>query len=274
MALSAILPESFHPANPQDVAAARQSDYQQQHLPTGPTHIVSRTPQQVDANRDFLAAAGRVEFDRNEATLQGVWMAVAYFASLGDGRECYATVEHIAEKAKRSASTVRTHLRTLIHKNLIQTDNRKGGHHPTRWRVLLPGDCRAGQQNLLGRATAPVAKIRDHSRDVDTKSTAAANGRRLQVDEQPQPQRDRTRNYCEKCSNTWPKEYGPDCYECRKAKSAPKPLGGLPIYTERVSRKSAPMTAEKKADIEAQLVANGWQRPERPDGQWRRRGYA
>ena len=34
------------------------------------------------------------------------------------------------------------------------------------------------------------------------------------------------------------------------------------------------MTAEKKADIEAQLVANGWQRPERPDGQWRRRGYA
>ena len=82
-------------------------------LPTGLTLVASRstppprTSAEVESNRAFLAAAGRVEFGRYEATLRDIWMAFAYFASLSDARECYGTGEHIAEKARRSGRTVR-----------------------------------------------------------------------------------------------------------------------------------------------------------------------
>ena len=151
--------------------AISPSSPQQQGLPTGPTHVAARatrptrTAAEVESNRTFLAAAGRVEFGRHEATLERVWMAHAFYASLSGERECRATTEHLAVRAKRSASTVRTHQRTLIARSLIETDTRKGGRESTRWRVMLPAEgnrnCWAGQQKLLGRATETVAEGRE-----------------------------------------------------------------------------------------------------------------
>ena len=113
-----------------------------------------------------MAAAGRVPFGRHEATLRDIWMAHAFFASLGDERECFATAEHLAEQSRRCASTVRTHQRTLIARSLIETDNRKGGRKATCWRVVLPADCRPGQQQSSPRATATVAERRDRKEEI------------------------------------------------------------------------------------------------------------
>ena len=89
--------------------ATAPSTPHQQPLPTGPIGIVyraPRTPEQIDGNRAFLSDAGRVEFGRHDATLQSIWMAFAYFASLSDERTCYATLEHLGERARRSSRTV------------------------------------------------------------------------------------------------------------------------------------------------------------------------
>ena len=117
---------------------------QQPGLPTGPTHVASRstrstrTPAEVESNRAFMAAAGRVEFGRHEATLQEIWMAFAYFASLGDERECYGTGEHIAEKARRSGRTVRRHVPALIARGLIQSGQSEGRTRPLNMEGCAP----------------------------------------------------------------------------------------------------------------------------------------
>ena len=60
-------------------------ELQQGELPTGPTHVATRgtprTKDQLTSARQFIAAAGRVKFDRGRATLKAVWMTVAYYAS-------------------------------------------------------------------------------------------------------------------------------------------------------------------------------------------------
>ena len=129
--------------------------------PTGPTGVVhrgagpvprsTRTREQVESNRAFMAAAGRVRFGRHEATLRGVWIAICLFASLGPERICYAAVERkredededkpgIAERAKVSGRTVRRHFPALIDRGLIEAENRAGGRTPTTWKVTLPDD--------------------------------------------------------------------------------------------------------------------------------------
>ena len=136
----------------------------QEPLPTGPTHVAfrsTRTPAQVESNSAFLSDAGRVEFGRYEATLERVWMAFAYFASLSDGRTCYATVEHIAEKARRSGRTVRRHVPALMARGLVECSARQGGHTPSRWSVVIPADVRAGRTGCPGRADTVSANIRD-----------------------------------------------------------------------------------------------------------------
>ena len=50
-------------------------DPQQAELPTGATHVAARrSPDQLASARKFIAAAGRVKFDRGRATLKAVWM--------------------------------------------------------------------------------------------------------------------------------------------------------------------------------------------------------
>ena len=119
-------------------------------LATGPTGRVhrgpepiprsNRTPQQVERNRVFMAAAGRVEFGRYEATLSAVWIAFAYFASLGVERICNATVEHIAERAKVSGRTVQRHIPALIERGRIYSETRAGGRATAVWKVILPDE--------------------------------------------------------------------------------------------------------------------------------------
>ena len=95
----------------------------------GPTHIAARstrTPEQVESNRVFMAAAGRVEFGRHENTRRAVFMAFAYFGSFGPERVCYATVEHVAERAKVSARTVQRHCPALVSRELIYAPTRAG----------------------------------------------------------------------------------------------------------------------------------------------------
>ena len=117
----------------------------------GPVLRFSRTAEQVESNRVFMAAAGRVEFGRYENTLRTVWIAFALFASLGPERICYAAVERkrkddgeekpgIAERAKVSGRTVRRHIPALIERGLIYAENRVGGRTPTVWKVILPDE--------------------------------------------------------------------------------------------------------------------------------------
>ena len=192
----------------------------QAQLPTGPTHVASRsappprTAAEVERNRAFLAAAGRVEFGRYEATLRDIWMAFAYFASLSDARECYGTGEHIAEKARRSGRTVRRHVPALIDRGLIQSDKRKGGRTPSTWSVVLPADVRGltsvspdvlgGQDVRAGRTGCPGR--------ADTVSNDIRNREKVQKSTSSS----RARVVCKICGNDWPASYGTDCHKCRK----------------------------------------------------------
>ena len=136
-------------------------DPEQAALPAGPTHVAARrTTDQLTSARLFIAAAGRVKFDRGRATLKAVWMSVAYYASLGSGPErvCYAQVKTLADRALVSERTIQYHLGSLAELGLIQAGHRTGGHTPTHWNVseVSPSvlgckDCRAGVQGLLGK---------------------------------------------------------------------------------------------------------------------------
>ena len=147
-------------------------------LPTGPTHIAarSRTPEQVESNRAFMAAAGRVEFGRYENTRRAVWIAFAYFASLGLERICYATVEHIAERAKVSGRTVQRHILALAHRDLLYAETRVGGHTPTVWKVLIreeaPGGPGVTRCHPRGDSVSPDIRNRSSYRAAPLKGQA------------------------------------------------------------------------------------------------------
>ena len=86
-------------------------ELQQGELPAGPTHVAARrSKDQLASARKFIAAAGRVKFDRGRATLKAVWMAVAYYASLSAGPErvCFAQVKTLADKSLLSERTIRS----------------------------------------------------------------------------------------------------------------------------------------------------------------------
>ena len=97
-------------------------------LPTGPTHVVARrSKDQLAAARTFIAAAGRVKFDRGQATLKLIWMTVAYYASLAAGPErvCFAQMKTLADRALVSERTVRRHLGSLAALGLIRGVGKK-----------------------------------------------------------------------------------------------------------------------------------------------------
>ena len=128
-------------------------ELQEGELPTGPTHVATRgtprTKDQLASARQFIAAAGRVKFDRGRATLKAVWMAVAYYASLGAGpkRVCFAEVKTLANRALVSERATQRHLATLAAHGLIQTNSRGGGHAPTKWSIQEVSPSVLGCQN-------------------------------------------------------------------------------------------------------------------------------
>ena len=164
-------------------------DPQQAELPTGPTHVAARrSPDQLASARKFIAAAGRVKFDRGRATLKAVWMAVAYYASLGVGpkRVCFASLNTLSKQALVSKRTVRYHLATLAGHGLIQTDHRTGGHAPNHWAVseLSPSvcggkGCRGGRQGLPGGAARVATQVSNRS--------SAPTGQKLLLASKQQP---------------------------------------------------------------------------------------
>ena len=206
-------------------------------LPTGLTLVASRstppprTSAEVESNRAFLAAAGRVEFGRYEATLRDIWMAFAYFASLSDARVCYATVEHIAEKARRSGRTVRRHVPVLIARGLVECSGRKGGREPSTWSVVLPADVlgmtsvspavRGGQDVRVGRTGCPgrADTVSDDIRDREKVQESTSSSR--------------ARVVCEVCKHDWPASYGTNCHKCgdqpQRQPSTEKPDNDPPL---------------------------------------------
>ena len=135
--------QSIAPLDPPVTSPQIDDSETQGTLHVGPSHIAARsnrTPEEVERNRAFMAAAGRVEFGRYEATQRAVWIAFAYFASLGVERICYATVEHVAERAKVSARTVQRHIPALIERGRIYAETRVGGRTPAVWKVILPDE--------------------------------------------------------------------------------------------------------------------------------------
>ena len=155
----------------------------QAHLPTGPTHVVARatrTPAEVESNRAFLAAAGRVEFGRHENTRRAVFMAFAYFASFGTERVCYSTVEHVAERAKVSARTVQRHIPSLVSRELIYAPTRAGGHVPTVWKLLVsePAPIERGPTACRPRGDSVSPNIRDRHSTSGPRPNGAAPQKR------------------------------------------------------------------------------------------------
>ena len=110
-----------------------------------------------------MAAAGRVEFGRHENTRRAVFMAFAYFGSFGPERVCYATVEHVAERAKVSARTVQRHSPALVSRELIYAPTRAGGHVPTVWKILVsePAPIERGPTLCRPRGDSVSPNIRD-----------------------------------------------------------------------------------------------------------------
>ena len=88
----------------------------------------------------------------------------------------------------------------------------------------------------------------------------------------------RARVSCETHGREWFEADGRDCFECAKERltaakakrETPRgPRVGLPTYSDRPARPDrAPMTAERVAEIEAELVGDGWRKRE---GQWKKR---
>ena len=115
-------------------------ELQQGELPAGPTHVAARrSKDQLASARKFLAAAGRVKFDRGRATLKAVWMAVAYYASLAAGPErvCFAQVKTLANRALVSERTTQRH---LAHARRSRPDSgRPSGGRTRADKVEYPG---------------------------------------------------------------------------------------------------------------------------------------
>ena len=161
------------PSTESDDDTGDPGEPEQAELPSGPTHVAARrTPDQLASARAFIAAAGRVKFDRGRATLKAVWMTVAYYASLGAGPErvCFAQVKTLANRALVSERTVQYHLGSLAAHGLIHADHRTGGHAPTKWSiqevspsVLGCKDCRAGVQPLHPRGARVAAEVSNRS---------------------------------------------------------------------------------------------------------------
>ena len=200
----------------------RDAHERQGTLPVGPTGVVhrgaepsrsARTAAQVESNSAFLSDAGRVEFGRYEATLRDIWMAFAYFASLSDARECYAELENVGKRARRSGRTVRRHVPALMARGLVQCSARQGGHTPSRWSVVLPADVRAGRTSVslsvrggqdvrAGRTGCPgrADTVSDNIRDRGKREKRTSSSRAREV--------------CPICKKTWPAKFGPDCHKC------------------------------------------------------------
>ena len=173
------------PAAPRD-DADEPDDPQQAELPTGPTHVAARrSPDQLASARKFLAAAGRVKFDRGRATLKAVWMAVTYRASLGDDRKCFASLKTLSTQALVSKRTARRHLVTLAALGLIHTDNRAGGHAPTHWFISEVSPSVLGGQDVRGGRTRCPGGADKVAADISNRSTAPTERVLLASKQQP-----------------------------------------------------------------------------------------
>ena len=135
-------------------------------LPTGPTHVAARatrTPKQVESNRAFLAAAGRVEFGRHENTRRAVFMAFAYHASFGPERVCYATVEHVADGPRCQLAPFNG---TAPHSSAANSSTprpERAGTCRTVWKILVsePAPIERGPTLCRPRGDSVSPNIRD-----------------------------------------------------------------------------------------------------------------
>ena len=141
-------------------------------------------------------------------------MSVAYRASLGDDRECFASLTTLSKQALVSVRTVRYHLVTLSALGLIHTDNRTGGHAPTHWSIsevspsVLGGkDCRGGRQRLPGGAAKVAAEVSNRSYAPTGHELLASKQR---PDGASAPPAAATKNIAATTKNTQPNTEGPE----------------------------------------------------------------
>ena len=207
-------------------------------LTTGPSPVPRQRPA-ICEWADRLADAGV------DAACQGVALQLASYANKHGG--CFPTVAKLAKRVGLAERQCRRHLNTLARKGLIEIRRRALGH---RNAYKLNG---YGWNSDRSRATGSTG----HVRPVKVASTK-------------KPVIKAARQRCAACGYSWPSNYGATCFQCLKAKrDAPRrPNGGAPTYHDRPPRESAPLTAEQRTAISAQLLATGWQ--QKGTGQWAR----
>ena len=108
-ATPAILPESFHPANPHNVGAARPADYQHQQLTFGPSEAVKSKPT-IARLRDAMDAFN----------IRGTCRLVAYelLTYWQPGGDVFPSVQTIADGLGLTPRVVQRHLARLERKGL------------------------------------------------------------------------------------------------------------------------------------------------------------
>ena len=237
--IQSISPEYTSAATPKTDGAEVQHS-----LGLGPTGRVHRRPEprteeELQANREFLRVAGQVDFGPGKHVLTVAWMAVAYCASLGPERICYASVATLAKKAKGlSTRTVQRKLNELAVLGRISTGKRSGGYKSTCWDVHLdPVEKGADtmtachgepRQRVMENHDSVSPDIRDRREGTEEKKAAAyVQGAVETVEKQAETPR-ADRNTCPKCGNDWPAQYGAKCFSCNGKRStaglaAPEP---------------------------------------------------
>ena len=237
---NALSPESFHPANPYNVGAARQSDYQHQPLPTGPPlktalKIVSRSTETRASN---AARAALVVANVTPTGYRvGKFMADhARYATEADIRRnvvpgeifCYWPQAKIAAAMGCSERQVRRGVRSMREAGALEVRRRVRPCEASYvWVQPVRSDVRSGVRS-------DGAGVRSESACVlsDVRS-GVLSGVRSHTEEGTEPQKNhegssRARVVCEICGHNWPASYGANCHKCRHDPSTETPADDKP----------------------------------------------
>ena len=141
------------------VATVAQPQLEAYHSPPqlnlpGPTHVVRGRRERTAEDREWCSAQLAVQHDK--LIDKSVFERLAFYGSLNPDRTAYPSTARLAREALCSERSVRYALRRLETRGVIDRLYNKGGRKTSRYHVVGSTICRAGGQEMPGRA-APVA---------------------------------------------------------------------------------------------------------------------
>ena len=123
-------------------------------LPTGPFAVLRPRRERTDEDREWCNEQMAVPHEK--LIDKAVFERLAFYGSLNPDRTAFPSMARLSREALCSERSVRYALRRLESVGLIECLDHKGGRKTSRYRVVGSTECRAGGQEMPGRA-APVA---------------------------------------------------------------------------------------------------------------------